>query len=84
MEIRNRFKGLDLIDRVPEELWMEVCDIVQEAVIKINQEKEMQKGKMVVGEVLTNSYEKKKSKSQRRKGKIYPSECRVPKKSKER
>ena len=31
----NRFKGLDLIDRVPEELWMEVCDIVQEAVIKI-------------------------------------------------
>ena len=69
---------------VPDELWMEVCDIVQEAVIKINQEKEMQKGKMVVGEALTNSYEKKKSKSQRRKGKIYPSECRVPKKSKER
>ena len=33
-EVRNRFKGLDLIDRVPEELWMEVCDIVQEAVIK--------------------------------------------------
>ena len=31
MEVRNRFKGLDLIDRVPEELWMEVCDIVQEA-----------------------------------------------------
>ena len=30
----NRFKGLDLIDRVPEELWMEVCNIVQEAVIK--------------------------------------------------
>ena len=34
MEIRNRFKGLDLIDRVPEELWMEICGIVQEAVIK--------------------------------------------------
>ena len=34
MEVRNRFKGLDLIDRVPEELWMEVCDIVQEAGIK--------------------------------------------------
>ena len=33
-EVRNRFKGLDLIDRVPEEMWMEVCDIVQEAVIK--------------------------------------------------
>ena len=34
MQVRNRYKGLDLIDRVPEELWMEVCDIVQEAVIK--------------------------------------------------
>ena len=33
--VRNRFKGLDLIDRVPEELWTEVCDTVQEAVIKI-------------------------------------------------
>ena len=35
VEVTNRFKGLDLIDRVPEELWMEVCDIVQEAGIKI-------------------------------------------------
>ena len=34
VEIRNRFKGLDLIDRVPDELWMEVCDIVQETGIK--------------------------------------------------
>ena len=35
VEVRNRFKGLDLRDRVPEELWTEVCDIVQKAVIKI-------------------------------------------------
>ena len=43
------FKGLDLIDRVPDELWMEVRDIVQEAVIKtICKKKKMQKGKMVV------------------------------------
>ena len=35
VEVRNRFKGLDLIDRVPEELWMEVCDIVQEAGLMI-------------------------------------------------
>ena len=35
VEVRNRFKGLDLIDRVPDELWMEVCDIVQETGIKI-------------------------------------------------
>ena len=34
VEVTNRFKGLDLIERVPEELWTEVCDIVQEAVIK--------------------------------------------------
>ena len=34
VEVTNRFKGLDLIDRVPDELWNEVCDIVQEAVIK--------------------------------------------------
>ena len=49
MEVRNRFKGLDLIDRVPEELWTEVHDILQEVVIKDHpQEKEVQKGKMVV------------------------------------
>ena len=49
VEVRNRFKGLDLIDRVPEKLWMEVCDIVQEAVIKtIPQKKKCKKGKMVV------------------------------------
>ena len=49
VEVTNRFKGLDLIEKVPEELWMEVHDIVQEAVIKIiPPKKEMQKGKMVV------------------------------------
>ena len=46
VEVTNRFKGLDLIDRVPEELWMEVCDIVQEAVIKTIPKKK--KCKMVV------------------------------------
>ena len=45
----NRFKGLNLIDKVPEELWMEVPDIVQEAVIKtIPKKKKCKKGKMVV------------------------------------
>ena len=47
VEETNRFKRLDLIDSVPKELWTEVRDIVQEAVIK-TQEKEIQKGKMVV------------------------------------
>ena len=49
VEVTNRLNGLDLIDRVPEELWTEVRDIVQEAVIKtISKGKKMQKGKMVV------------------------------------
>ena len=48
VEARNRFKGLDLTNRVPEELWTEVRDIVQEAGIKIPQAEELQKGKMVV------------------------------------
>ena len=46
--VRNRFKGLDLIDRVPDEPWTEVHDIVQEAVIKTIPKRKMQKGKMVV------------------------------------
>ena len=46
VEVTNRFKGLDLIDRLPEELWMEVHDIVQEAVIKnIPKEKKCKKVK---------------------------------------
>ena len=49
VEVTNRFKGLDLIDREPEELWTEVRDIVQEAVIKtIPKEEKCKKGKMVV------------------------------------
>ena len=48
MEVTNRFKGLDLIDRVPEELYKEVGDIVQEAVIKSSPRKRNAKGKMVV------------------------------------
>ena len=49
MEVTNRCKGLDLMDRVPEELWTEVCDIVQEAVIKtIPKKKKCKKGKIVV------------------------------------
>ena len=51
--VKNRFKGLDLIDRVTEEVWMEVCDIVQETGIKtISKEKEMQKAKWLSEEAL--------------------------------
>ena len=85
MEVRNRFKGLDLIDRMPDELWTAVCDIVQETGIKtIPMEKKCKKNKMAVWGGLTNSCEKKRSEIQRIKGKIYPFECRVPKNRKER
>ena len=53
VEVRNRFKGLDLIDRVPDELWMEVHDIVQETGIKIiPMEKKCKKAKWVSEEAL--------------------------------
>ena len=53
VEVRNRFKGLDLIDRVPEELWNEVRDIVQETGIKIIPiEKKCKKAKWLPGEAL--------------------------------
>ena len=53
VEVRNRFKGLDLIDRVPDELWTEVFDIVQEAVIKtISKKKKCKKAKWLSEEAL--------------------------------
>ena len=53
MEVRNRFKGLDLIDRVPDELWTEVCDIVQKTGIKtIPIEKKCKKAKWLSEEAL--------------------------------
>ena len=52
-EVTDRFKGLDLIDRVPEELWTEVCDILQEAVIKtIPKKKKRKKAKWLSEEAL--------------------------------
>ena len=83
VEIRNRFKSLDLIDRMPDELWNEVRDIVQETGIKtISMEKKCKKAKWLSGEALQIAV--KRSEKQRRKGKIQTSECRVPKNSKER
>ena len=75
------------MDKVPDELWMEVHDIVQETGIKtIAMDKKCKKAKWLSEEALQRAVEKKKNKSenQRRKGKIYPFECRVPKNSKER
>ena len=64
VEVRNRFKGLDLIDRVPNELWTEVCDIVQETKIKtIPVEKKCKKAKWLSGEVLQIAVKRRKEKS---------------------
>ena len=80
--MRNRFKGLDLVPRVPDEPWMEVRDIVQETRRKTNPKKNAKKQIDCLGG-LTN-YEKKRSEKQRRKGKIFPCEGRVPKNGKKR
>ena len=64
MEVRNRFKGLDLIDRVPDELWTEVCDIVQETGIKtFTLEKKCKKSKWLSGEALQIAVKRREVKS---------------------
>ena len=60
--MRNRFKGLGLIDRVPDELWMEVCDIVQETGT-IPLEKKCKKAKWLSGEVLQIAVKRREAKS---------------------
>ena len=63
MEVRNRFKGLDLIDRVPDELWTEVRDIVQETGIKtIPVEKKCKKAKWLSGEALQIAVKRREAK----------------------
>ena len=64
VEVRNRFKGLDLIHRVPDELWKEVHDIVQETGIKtIPMEKKCKKTKWLSGEVLQIAVKRREAKS---------------------
>ena len=63
MEVTNRFKGLDLIDRVPEELWMEVHEIVHEAVIKsIPKKKKYKKAKQLSEKALQIAEKRKEAK----------------------
>ena len=82
VEVRNRFRGLDLIDRVPEELWTEVHDIVQQAWIKtIPKKKKCKKAKWLSEEALTEKRREAKGKGEKER---YLFECRVPKNSKER
>ena len=64
MEVRYRFKGLDLIDRVPDELWMEVHDIVQETGVKIiPKKKKCKKAKWLSEEALQIAMKRREAKS---------------------
>ena len=72
MEVKNRFKGLDLIDRVSDELWTEVRDIVQET---IPMEKKCKKAKWLSEEALQIAVKRREAKS---KGEKERFECRVP------
>ena len=85
VEVRNRVKELDLIDRVPDELWTEVRDTVQETGIKtIPMEKKCKKVKWLSGEALQIAVERREAKSKGEKERYKPSECRVPKNSTKR
>ena len=67
VEVTNRFKGLDLIDRLPKELWKEVHDIVQEAVIKTIPRKRNKKAKWLSEEVLQRAKKRRETKDNRKK-----------------
>ena len=82
--VTNRFQGLDLINRVPEELWTEVRDIVQEAVIKTILKKMKGKKPKWLSEEALQIAEKRKDAKGKEENERYPSECRVPKNSKKR
>ena len=77
VEVTNRFKRLDLVDRVPEELWTEVHSIIQEAVTKTIPKKKKCKRRSGCLRRLYKLLGKKRSKRQGRKEKIYPHECIV-------
>ena len=75
MEVINRFNGLDLVDRVPKELWTGVCNIVQEVVTKtIPKKKRCRKAKWLSEEALQIA-EKRREVKGKGKGKIHPLEC---------
>ena len=83
--MNNRIKGLDLEERVPEEVWTEVHNIVQEAVNKtIPKKKKCKNAKWLSEEGLQIAVKRREVKGKGEKGKIHPSECRFPQNSKKR
>ena len=82
VEVTNRFKGLDLVDRMPKNLWLEVRNIVQEAVTKtIPKKKKFKKAKWLSEKALQIDEKRRGVKGKGEKEKF---ECRVPKNSKEK
>ena len=85
VEVRNRFKELDLIDRMPDELCAEVCDILLETGIKtIPMEKKCKKAKWLSGEALQITVKRREAKSKGEKERYKHLKSRVPKNSKKR
>ena len=80
----NRFKGLDLVDRGPEELWIEVCSVVQKAVTKIIPKKKKCKKATWLSEEVLQIAEKRKKQNAKEIRKIYPTEHTVPENSKDK
>ena len=84
VEMITRFKGLDLVDRVPTKLWMEVYKLYRRWWPQPSPQKRNVRNQSGCLRRPSNSREKKRSEGQREKGKIYPTECRVPDNSNER
>ena len=83
--MRNRFKGLDLIDRMPDELWTEVCDIVQETGSKTtSKKKKCNKAKWLFEEALQIAVKRREVKSKGEKGRYTHLNAEFPRISKER
>ena len=79
VEVTKRFKGLDLVHRVPEKLWTEVCNTVQQVLIKPLQRKRNARRQTGCLRRLYKELTKEEKSKAKEKGKIYPPECRVPK-----
>ena len=84
VQMMNRFKGLDLVYRVCEKLWIEVNNIIQEAMTKSIPKKKKFKKEKELSETLQLAEKRREAKDKEKERKIYPTECRVPENSKER
>ena len=67
VEVKNRFKGLDLIDKVPDEVWMEICDVQETGIKTIPMEKKCKKAKWLFEEALQIAVKRSEKKKEKRK-----------------